>query len=116
MALIFHLAENGDNEQITENVANMIITFIDYLMACFKYLYEDDYHELDRLAIDLLKYKDKITDKFKDGFTINNLKQSNSKWKRYSKELPYIMDYLKEQNILKIAGKNSKSYDVFTWY
>lgn len=81
MALIFHLAENGDNEQITEDVANRIITFIDYLMACFKYLYEDDYHELDRLAIDLLKDKDKITDKFKDGFTINNLKQSSRKWR-----------------------------------
>lgn len=103
LALIFHLAENGENEQITENVANRIITFIDYLMACFKYLYEDDYHELDRLAIDLLKDKDKIIDKFKDGFTINNLKQSSRKWREKTRELPAILEYLKEQNLLKIA-------------
>ncbi|AJI75497.1 hypothetical protein BZ13_1595 [Francisella philomiragia subsp. philomiragia ATCC 25015] len=116
LALIFHLAENGDNEQITEDVANRIITFIYYLMACFKYLYEDDYNKLENIATDILDGKSTIVKKWGSKFTVARAKNSTRRFDKYNKEeFKLAIDILESNNYIKKVGNSYQETGEYSW-
>lgn len=114
LAVIFHLAENTDQEYISVQTVEQVIMLMLYFLDCAKYLYDDTYDLSINTAKEVLNRKSKFSND--NGFTISDIYRSSNKWRKIGKEL--ISDSLKildEHNYIYLTDKSTYMNKVYKW-
>ncbi|AEI35514.1 DUF3987 domain-containing protein [Francisella salina] len=113
LALIYHLADNHDNDHINKEVVQKVITTLEYFYNCADYLYGYNFNKSLDLAKKIVNIKTKL--KKKNGFSIGDVTRETV-FRKLDKELVQeALDILEQNHHIKKTDKKGTKYTKYDW-